>query len=89
MNNVFRPSHAFPAVPESTSVLHDLVTDGIAKEIEKLCADTWAQFGARVGTLPEQTEAQRKAYREKLDRLYPPRYQAVQEFQIIATRTGE
>jgi hypothetical protein len=89
MNNVFRPSHAFPAVPESTSVLHDLVTDGIAKEIEKLCADSWARFSAKAGTLPEQTEAQRKAYREKVDRLYPPRNRVIQEFEIIATRTGE
>lgn len=88
MDNVFRPSHAFPAVPESGSVLHDLITTGIAKELEKLCADAWAQFSIRTGT-PEEHEAQRKAYREKMDKLYPPRYRTIQKLEIIATRTGE
>lgn len=88
MDNVFRPSTAFPAAPESVSVLHDLVTAGIAKELEKLCADTWAQFSVRTGT-PEEHEAQRKAYREKVDRLYPPRIRVIQSYEIVATRTGE
>lgn len=88
MDNVFRPSTAFgPAAPESFSALHDLVTAGITKEIEKLCAATWAQYGASVGT-PEEQEAFRKAYREKVDRLYPPRYQAVQQFEMPVIRTG-
>lgn len=85
MDNIFKPSHAFPAVEDHESVFHEFIGNQITKDIEKLAEEVWSKFSIRTST-PEEHEALHKAFREKMDKLYPPRRRTIQTFQIIAKR---
>lgn len=85
MDNIFRPSHAFPAVEGHESVFHEFIGNQITKDIEKLAEEVWSKFSIRTST-PEEHEALRKDFREKMDKLSPPRRRIIQTFQVIAKR---
>lgn len=72
MENIFRPSTAFPAVHDYDSALGALVTDGITKELEKIAAETWSKF-VGVRATPEEEQAHfRKVYEAKVIQLGQP-----------------
>lgn len=84
MDNIFRPSQAFPAPCETVSALHDFVTEGIAKELEKIAVETWSKFNG-VRATPEQEQAYfRKVYEAKAVELAPRR--VIQSLEIVAIR---
>jgi len=84
MGDVFRPSTAFPAVYDYDSALGTLVTDTIAKGIEKLAGETWSKFNG-VRATPEQEQAHfRKVYETKAVELAPRR--VIQSLEIVAIR---
>lgn len=56
MDNIFRPSHAFPAVEDHESVFHEFIGNQITKDIEKLAEEVWSKFSIRTST-PEEHEA--------------------------------
>lgn len=88
MDNVFRPSTAFPVMPECNSVLHDMVTDDIAKQLEKMAAEVWAKFSSPLLSKEEQ-EKTRQAFVSKASKLYPSRYRVIHHFEVAGTRMNK
>lgn len=76
MNNIFRPSTAFPVVPDSNSVLHDWITKNIACDLERIAGEVLSKFPLCTLSKEDQ-EKTREAINEKIEKMYPSRYQIV------------
>lgn len=89
MDNIFRPSTAFPAVEDNLSVFHDLIGNQIAKDIEKIAAEAWGKFAGTRATPEEEQAYFRKVYEAKAVELGLTPVRITQTFDVIATRTEE